>query len=187
MLNHLVACPNDFDGALNALSLNLQRLLVHAFQSYLFNRALSSRIENGLPLTTAVDGDRVYIPEQGRVRTAVPKNIEDMNARLASRAAFVQMAVPGYDTARADGVIGRIERDVLISEDVDLDAFRMHHCPRLASRGVMRNVLLRVDPTCTVAPDECNEGRYKGTLVFSLVKGGYATAVLREITKTEAI
>ncbi|MGZ4913853.1 MAG: tRNA pseudouridine(13) synthase TruD [Halobacteriota archaeon] len=187
MLNHLIECPNDFDGALNALSLNLQRLFVHAFQSYLFNRALSSRIEYGHLLNTAVDGDRVYIPEQGRVRTAVPKNIGDMNERLASRAAFVQMAVPGYDTVLTDGAIGRIEHDVLTSESVDLEAFRMDHCPRLASRGVMRDVLLGVDPTLTVAPDECNEGRYKGTLVFSLVKGGYATTVLREIMKTGAL
>ncbi len=185
MMNHLIQCPNDFDGALNVLSLNLQRLFVHAFQSYLFNRALSSRIARGCPLDAAVDGDRVYVPEQKRVRTAVPKNHEEMNARLAARAASVQMAVPGYDAVPTDGVIGRIEHDVLVSEGVDPEAFRMRHCPRLASRGVMRDILLPAEPHVTVAPDECNAGRCKATLTFSLAKGGYATAVLRELMKTE--
>ncbi|MGZ4933473.1 MAG: tRNA pseudouridine(13) synthase TruD [Halobacteriota archaeon] len=187
MMNHLIKCPNDFDGAFDALSLNLQRLFVHAFQSYLFNRALSSRIEHGCPLDAAVDGDRVYVPEQGRVRTVVPKNLEEMNARLAARAASVQMAVPGYDAALTDGVIGRIEHDVLVSEGVDLEAFRMPHCPRLASRGVMRDVLLPADPHVAVTPDECNEGYDKVTLTFSLAKGGYATTVLREIMKTRVL
>lgn len=187
MMNHLIKCPNDFDGALGVLSLNLQRLFVHAFQSYLFNRALSSRIERECPLHAAVDGDRVYVPEQGRVRTVVPKNLEAMNVRLTTRAASVQMAVPGYDAIPTDGVIGRIEHDVLVSEGVDLEAFRMPHCPRLASRGVLRDVLLPTDPRFAVAPDECNGGYCKVTLTFSLAKGGYATTVLREIMKTRAL
>ncbi len=183
MMNHLIQCPNDFDGALGALSLNLQRLFVHAFQSYLFNRALSSRIACGYPLGTAVDGDRIYVPEQKRIRTAVPKNLEELNARLAARAASVQMAVPGYDVASTDGVIGQIERDVLSSEGVELEAFHVRHCPRLASRGILRDALLRADPDAAVAPDDCNPGHCKATLRFSLAKGGYATTVLREIMK----
>ncbi len=187
MMNHLIQCPNDFDGALGVLSLNLQRLFVHAFQSYLFNRMLSLRVSRACPLDAAVDGDRVFVSQQGRVRTAVPKNLDEMNARLSSRAASVQMTVPGYDSMLTDGVIGRIERDVLSSEGVDLEAFRMRHCPRLASRGVMRDVLLPAEPHVAVAPDECNEGNHKATLTLSLVKGGYATTVLREIMKTEVL
>jgi len=184
MMNHLAKYPNDFDGALGCLSMNLQRLFVHSFQSYLFNRMLGSRVERGLPLNAGVDGDRVSIAEQRRVRTVVPKNIEEMNKSLAARAASVQMPVPGYDTQLSDGVIGQIEREVLAREDVDLDAFRVESCPRLASKGVMRNILLQTDIQFSVAPDECNAERVEVELVFSLAKGGYATTVLREVMKT---
>jgi len=184
MLNHLAKYPNDFDGALGVLSTNLQKLFVHAFQSFLFNRMLSSRLERGFPLAVGFDGDRVWAPDRGRVRTVVPKNVHEVNQSLAAGTASVQMPVPGYDTELSDGVIGQIERDVLASAGVDLDAFKIESCPRLASKGVMRNVLLPVDIRFDVAPDELSEDRVKVELRFSLPKGGYATTVLREVMKT---
>ncbi|HYC19308.1 MAG TPA: tRNA pseudouridine(13) synthase TruD [Candidatus Bathyarchaeia archaeon] len=184
MLNHLAKYPNDFDGALGVLSTNLQKLFVHAFQSYLFNRMVSSRLEWGLPLAVGFDGDRVRAPDRERVRTVVPKNVHEVNQSLAAGTASVQMPVPGYDTELSDGVIGQIERDVLASAGVDLDAFRIESCPRLASKGVMRNVLLPADIRFDVAPDELSEDRMKVELRFFLPKGGYATTVLREVMKT---
>lgn len=187
MLNHLVQYPNDFDGALGVLSTNLQKLFVHAFQSYLFNRMLSSRLERGFPLAVAFDGDRVWVPDRERVRTVVPKNAHEINHSLAAGTASVQMPVPGYDTELSDGIIGQIERDVIASAGVDLDAFAIESCPRLASKGVMRNVLLPADIRFDVAPDELAEDRMKVDLRFFLPKGGYATTVLREIMKTRFV
>jgi tRNA pseudouridine13 synthase len=184
MLNHLAKYPNDFDGALGVLSTNLQKLFVHAFQSYLFNRMLSSRLERGFPLAVGFDGDRVWAPDRERVRTVVPKNEHEVNQSLTAGTASVQMPVPGYDTELSDGAIGQIERDVLASAGVDLDAFRIESCPRLASKGVMRNVLLPADIRFDVAPDELSEDRVKVELRFFLPKGGYATTVLREVMKT---
>jgi tRNA pseudouridine13 synthase len=187
MLSHLVTCPNDFDGALGALSMNLQRLFVHALQSYLFNKMLSSRIERGFPLDEAFDGDRVWVADEGRLRTVVPKNLQEINQSLAARSAIVQMPVPGYDTELSDGVIGQIERDVLAAEHLDLDAFKIGSCPRLASKGIMRNVLLPADIQFSVSPDELNKHRAKVTMSFFLPKGGYATTILREVMKTRLL
>ena len=173
MLNHLAKYPSDFDGALGVLSTNLQRLFVHAFQSYLFNRMLSSRLEQGFPLAVGFDGDRVWVPDRERIRTVVPKNVHEINQALAAGTASVQMPVPGYDTALSDGVIG-----------VDLDAFKIESCPRLASKGVMRNVLLPADIRFDVAQDELAGDRVKVELRFFLPKGCYATTVLREVMKT---
>lgn len=47
MLNHLVERPGDFPGALERLPLNLQIMFVHAYQSFIFNKALSSIIRDG--------------------------------------------------------------------------------------------------------------------------------------------
>lgn len=187
MLNHLAKQPNDFDGALSALSMNLQKLFVHSFQSYLFNKMVSSRLENGFPLTIGFDGDRVWAPDKGRLRTVVPKNIQEVNPSLAAGLASVQMPVPGYATELSDGVIGQVERDVLMSEGVDLDAFKIDSCPRLASKGVMRNILLPSDIKISVLPDELTKDRVKVELRFFLPKGGYATTVLREIMKTRLL
>ena len=51
MANHLVANPGDYAGALRSLPPKLLSLLVSAYQSYLFNRALSSRLDAGMSLT----------------------------------------------------------------------------------------------------------------------------------------
>ena len=187
MLNHLAKYPNDFDGALGVLSTNLQKLFVHAFQSYLFNRMLSSRLERGFPLAVGFDGDRVWAPDRERLRTVVPKNVQDINHSLSAGTAYVQMPVPGYNTELSDGVIGQIERDVLASAGVDLDAFRVESCPRLASKGVMRNVLLPAHIQFDVAADELADDMLKVELRFFLPKGGYATTVLRELTKTRLV
>jgi tRNA pseudouridine13 synthase len=184
MLNHLVKRPNDFDGALGVLSMNLQKLFVHSYQSYLFNKMVSSRLARGFPLTTGFDGDRVWTPDKGRIRTVVPKNINDVNQDLAAGRVSVQMPVPGYETELSDGVIGQIEQEVLMSEGVDLAAFSIDSCPRLASKGVMRNIALPVNIGFTVAPDERTNDQVKVELRFFLPKGDYATSVLREIMKT---
>ncbi|MGZ4919764.1 MAG: tRNA pseudouridine(13) synthase TruD [Halobacteriota archaeon] len=184
MLNYLVKHPSDFDGALGVLSMNLQKLFVHSYQSYLFNKMVSSRLARGFPLTTGFDGDRVWAPDKGRVRTVVPKNINDVNESLAAGRVSVQMPVPGYETELSDGVIGQVEQEVLMSEGVDLAAFKIDSCPRLASKGVMRNIALPVDIGFTVAPDELTKDHVKVELRFFLPKGDYATSVLREIMKT---
>jgi tRNA pseudouridine13 synthase len=187
MLSHLVNCPNDFDGALGALSMNLQKLFVHAFQSYLFNKMLSSRIDRGFPLDEAFDGDRVWAPEKGRLRTVVPKNLREVNQSLAAGSASIQMPVFGYETELSDGLIGQIERDVLAAEHVDLDSFKVECCPRLASKGIMRNVRLPADIRFSVSPDELNKHRAKVVMTFFLPKGGYATTILREVMKTRLL
>jgi tRNA pseudouridine13 synthase len=184
MLNHLAKHPNDFDGALGVLSMNLQKLFVHSYQSYLFNKMVSSRLARGFPLTTGFDGDRVWVPDKGRVRTVVPKNIEEVNKSLAAGSVPVQMPVPGYETELSDGVIGQVEHEVLEAEGVDLAAFKIDNCPRLASKGVMRNIALPVDLGFTVTPDELTNDHVKVELRFFLPKGDYATSVLREIMKT---
>lgn len=183
MMSHLIACPGDYDGALNVLSINLQRLFVHAYQSYLFNKMLSLRIKRGLPLSEGVDGDFVFLTEEKRVRTVVPKNVEHINGKILEGIAFIQMPVPGYDTQLSDGIIGEIEREVLESEGVALSHFELECCTRLRSKGVMRNVVLPTKIEFSASNDDANKGFSKVELRFYLDKGGYATSVLREIMK----
>src|SRR5881296_4338081 len=50
ILNRLATNPDDFVGALQQLPLNLLLLFVHGYQSFFFNRILSERMREGLPI-----------------------------------------------------------------------------------------------------------------------------------------
>jgi tRNA pseudouridine13 synthase len=50
MLAHLSRNPRDFAGALRRLPKKLRRMLVHAYQSYLFNKILSRLIAEGIEI-----------------------------------------------------------------------------------------------------------------------------------------
>jgi tRNA pseudouridine13 synthase len=47
LLYHLTKNPEDYKGAIKRLPENLQRLFIHAYQSWVFNRTLSRLIEDG--------------------------------------------------------------------------------------------------------------------------------------------
>ncbi len=50
MLQHLSQVPNDYAGALRKLPKKLRWMLVHAYQSYLYNKILSGMVEKGLSI-----------------------------------------------------------------------------------------------------------------------------------------
>jgi tRNA pseudouridine13 synthase len=50
LLNHLVNSPEDYRGAIRKLPENLARMFVHAYQGYIFNKALSEYIRLRIPV-----------------------------------------------------------------------------------------------------------------------------------------
>jgi len=50
LLNHLVNSPEDYRGAIRKLPENLARMFVHAYQGYIFNKALSEYIRRKIPV-----------------------------------------------------------------------------------------------------------------------------------------
>lgn len=74
LLNHLVKKPDDYAGAIRELPFNLQIMFVHAYQSWIYNKALSEAIRNRwtveeLPLvgvkTTPDDVSAAILEEEG--------------------------------------------------------------------------------------------------------------------------
>ncbi|HNX40365.1 MAG TPA: tRNA pseudouridine(13) synthase TruD [Methanothrix sp.] len=183
MMNYLAGHPGDYAGSFDVLSLNLKRLFVHAYQSYLFNRILSRRLAAGLPLHEAAAGDVVCFSKEGRpdtskVQTADEESLAAIN-RLAERGrAYVTLPLIGYDTALADGesTQGRIEKQVMAEEGIDRESFRIPDNPDLGSPGTRRAAWLTVLPQIRVDEDAAE-------MQFFLPKGSYATVVLREYMK----
>jgi tRNA pseudouridine13 synthase len=190
MLNRLVKQPDDSIYALLALPKNLQLLFVSAFQSYLFNRVVSKRNEEGLPLHEALVGDLIAPYENGEMKEEwIPvkaQNVVRVNEELRRGRAVVTGPLPGTEVPYADGQPGRIEEAVLREANVTRSDFIVPEHLEWSSKGLRRAMLLR--PTgwrVDVDDDELHPGRTRATVRFSLPRGAYATSVLREFLKAE--
>jgi tRNA pseudouridine13 synthase len=191
--NYTSTIKNDRDSlsAFHSLPKNLQKLFVHAYQSYLFNLILSQRMKQNLPFYVAIAGDEVCFhnkfgfPDPDKVEKVTANKLEGMNRLLKRGRAFVTAPIFGYETELADGVIGAIERKVLEDEAIELGNFYIEKLPELSSKGTSRPVLLPVDLNAEISDDELNPGQLKVKLNFFLPKGTYATVLLREYMKGE--
>ena len=185
MLNYLAEHPGDYAHSFDVLSVNLKRLFLHAYQSYLFNKILSHRLDAKLQLDRAIEGDVVCfakggMPDMDKQQAVTPENLDAVN-RLAGRGrAFVTLPLIGFETILAEGIQGEIERAVLSDEGVSQENFRVEDNPELGSRGTRRAALCSVQPQIRVEENIAE-------LEFVLPKGSYATVVLREYMKDAAV
>lgn len=193
MMNHLIANPDDFAGAFLVLPKNLYRMFVHGYQSYIYNTILCRRIEKGLPLNEAVEGDVVCfknehgLPDSSKTEKATAETVNAMNRLIKRKRAFITAPLPGYSTEFASGIPGEIEQAVLDELKVPLQGFNIEKVPEMSSKGTRRELLLQVEPKFEVAEDELNPGKSKAVLEFMLPKGSYATTVLREYMKVDPL
>jgi tRNA pseudouridine13 synthase len=193
MMNHLIANPNDFAGTFLVLPKNLYRMFVHGYQSYIYNIILCRRIEKGLPLNQAVEGDIVCfkndagLPDSSKTEKVTAETVAGVNRLIKRKRAFITAPLPGYNTEFASGVPGEIEQEVLQELSVPLEGFNIEKIPEMSSKGTRREVLLQAEPKFEVADDELNPGKSKVVLEFMLPKGSYATTVLREYMKVDPL
>ena len=190
MLNRLVVAPDDFVGALQELPKNLLLMFVNAYQSFLFNKMLSERIQKNIPLNEAVIGDIVAplrknaIDDQYIMVTKV--NIEKVNKQIIKNKAVVTGLLLGCDSVFSKGEIGEIEQAVIEQEKVDYRDFIIPKVPFLSSRGTRRSVLGRINKIdWKLHKDTLQSDKQAVTLKFELQKGCYATSLLREFMKSE--
>jgi len=159
ILHHLCKFPKDFIGAFQNLPRHLTYMFTHAYQSYLFNQIINTRIERGIGVTKT-EGD---ILEDG----------------IATAALF------GFDSTLASATSGEIEKEVLEKESIELAQFKVKSFPELSCRGSRKKIALIPQnlKIVEISPDEFCEGKLKQKISFSLDKGNYATTVLRELMK----
>jgi tRNA pseudouridine13 synthase len=193
MLRHLVEKPDDFVGAFTRLPVKLQALFVQAYQSYLFNRFLSERIKSGFSLNRAEVGDYVVNVERSglpMVNVAKVANAEAVTeANEMVKAGRMRVALPliGIKQKPSQGAMGQIERRILEEEGVQTESFRVNEISKISGRGGLRAVLtpvqgFKLHGASTVAPDQNDS---QADLSFMLLRGSYATVLLREIMKPE--
>lgn len=188
ILERLAQDPKDFIKAIQALPKNLLLMFVNAYQSFLFNRMLSQRIMQGLPLDQAVPGDIVGVLKDGKLQDQFIQvsatNVEKVNTQIKRGKAAVTGLLVGCESQIGDGAMGEIEHRVIDKEKIETRSFIIPEVPFLSSSGSRRLLIAPIkDFHWIVSADNRNQGSTMISLTFELLKGCYATSFLREVMK----
>ncbi|MBR2557846.1 MAG: tRNA pseudouridine(13) synthase TruD [Methanobrevibacter sp.] len=166
----------SYMNALHALPKPLQRMFVHAYQSYLFNEVVSNRVDMGI--NKYIEGDIVIDPEEHIVRDKTPEEFQEL---IDNFKANPTCPLYGTKVPYAGGEVGKMEEEVLNKYDLTKQDFEVPKMPRLGSHGLRRSMRFQIWDASAVPQDD-------GVLCeFSINKGSYATAVLREIMKIDVV
>ena len=164
MLNHLARQSKDFVGAFHRLPRKLSQLFVQAYQSYLYNRFLSERIRHEHLLDE---------PKRHEYKLTVDNR------------EYVALPLIGYTQHVSTGEQGETEKRILQEEGVRSDNFKISAMPQISSKGSLRTALMPLRDLKVDKPskDEANPSKKMVSLRFALMKGSYATVILREFMK----
>jgi len=191
ILNKLVVNPTDFVSALKELPKNLLTMFIYAYQAYLFNKMLSERVKKKLPINQAVEGD-IVIPYRNGVFEeeyihVTSENIGKVNTQIKKRKAFVSGLLVGSDSVFADEEMGEIEHRIIEAEKIDTRDFIVPEIPFISSSGSRRPLLAVLKDFSYRVVDDVSDTKKAVSFEFTLLKGCYATSLLREFMKADDI
>ncbi|MGB9936179.1 MAG: tRNA pseudouridine(13) synthase TruD [Methanobacterium sp.] len=165
----------SYKRAIESLPKPLKRMFVHAYQSYLFNKAVSERAKLGID--KYVEGDIIIDNEEHLVHEFG----DEINERIKNFEVHPTAPLFGSKVPLAGGKLGEMEQKILDDENIILEEFKVPKMPKLGSHGLRRAMRFKIWDASAEVTDE-------GILVeFSIPKGCYATAVLRELMKNEVV
>ncbi len=190
MLCHLADYPEDFVGAFQQLPVKLQELFVQAHQSYLFNRFLSERIKRGYFLNKPEVGDFVVgversgLPVTKMAKMVTAETLAEINERVKSGKMRIALPIVGEKQKLSQGIMGEIEKQVLEEEEIDLESEQVNELSKVGGRGGLRTAITLIRDFKVKKVSTNEEGRdSQAALSFMLLRGSYATVLLREIMK----
>jgi tRNA pseudouridine13 synthase len=180
MLHHLVERPGDYAGALQVLPPKLLSMFVSAFQSYLFNLALSRRLDDGYALDDPQPGDRLLFAN-GRTDTVTAANTGAVKIHLKRGRCTIALFMPGKGKFEAKTRGEQATEALLADYQIAPEDFeRASVFVRTKYEGAWRPVSLRTEIRTSL-----EEGSLR--LKFSLPPGHYATTVCREFMKADPV
>ena len=193
MLNHLANKPDDFIGAFQRLPVKLQELFVQAHQSYLFNRFLSERIKHGYSLDKAEVGDFVVaversgLPLNSMTKNVTAETLDSVNEQIKAGKTRVALPIVGVRQKLSQGIMEQIEKEVLEEEEIKFENLRINALSRIGSKGGLRTAVTPIRDFKLQSASVNAVGKDCQTeLSFMLLRGSYATVVLREIMKPKS-
>jgi tRNA pseudouridine13 synthase len=180
MLHHLYTHPGDYNGALKVLPPKLLSLFVSAFQSYLFNCALSQRFDDGGTLNDPVPGDRLIFAN-GRTDTVTATNANAVSIHIKRGRCTIALFMPGKTKTEATTLGEQIMESLMLKHHITAEDFeRASAFVSTKFDGAWRPITLK---TAIESSIENTDVRLK----FTLPPGHYATTVCREFMKADPL
>lgn len=176
-LTVLEKTPDNFKRAWYSVDLSLKRLFLSAYQSQMFNQVLAGRIAE---IDRIKVGDLAFKHNSGAVF-----RVEDAATEQPRCDAFeISPTGPlfGYRTTMPTGEPGEVEQKLLDAEGLTPERFKAIEAFRV--KGGRRALRFRPHDW-SVKPGMDGDGAYL-EFRFTLPKGCYATALLREVLKSDA-
>jgi tRNA pseudouridine13 synthase len=195
ILDNLASQPElNFLKGFQALPHTLINLILSSYQSFLFNKVVSMRIRQGIPIHQPVKGDLICILKEKNGNSSLVFykyggwNDDSILKSFKHQRAAIICPILGYKTKIEDyPFFEPIIKKLLEEEQFNLESFK-HNIPNLFSfEGTFRTINkrpsnLKVD--IAHVTNKFPEIDPKGVkLEFSLPKGTYATLLLREFVK----
>jgi len=193
MLTHLTRQPKDFVGAFRMLPLNLRRLLIQAYQSFLFNKFLSQRMKQGVGLNEPQVGDyMMHVDSHGLPTKPAQVTSQSLSSiRKAVRKNKMRVAIPliGSRQKPSNGVQGEIEKEILETENLAPQDFYVSSMPEISAQGELRTILAPIIDFSVeeASRDSASPRKRRMGLDFTLHRGSYATVLLREFMKPRTL
>ncbi|HJJ55441.1 MAG TPA: tRNA pseudouridine(13) synthase TruD [Methanocorpusculum sp.] len=176
MLDVLSRYPDNYGLALQTLPPKLLSMFVAAYQSWLFNMALSSRFRSGISLNDIVEGDNLLFLN-GRADHVTTKNIPTALQHMKRGRCDVGAWIPG-STSIASSQLGQLEQtmnSLMDSDNISTQSFKdASEFVKTKFEGTYRKIRLNVDISYKIINNN------DVFLSFTLPPGHYATTVCRE-------
>jgi tRNA pseudouridine13 synthase len=155
-------------------------MFVSAFQSYIFNCALSQRLDDGHTLNEPLAGDRLIFAN-GRTDTVTGTNRSAVSLHIGRGRCSIALFMPGKGPVEPRGEGEQATLSLLAEYGITGKDFeRASAFVRTKFDGAWRAVALRTDTRYSVAEQNVR-------LKFSLPPGHYATTVCREFMKGDPV
>jgi len=174
IFEYLLANPDDFRGALEHVPLRQRVIQAFAYQSYLWNRALSTMLRSGV-----LSAQRLRIPTIAGDLLAWKYLAPEREIKLR------EMRTPLFGP-EGDGGSEPFRRAMIAEmKEAGLQRrdFTEHQVAGMMWKEEPRDALVKPADVreVRIEPDDLNPGRVRATLAFALPRGAYATMLVKRL------
>ena len=174
LFEHLCANPEDFRGALESVPLRQRVIQAFAYQSFLWNRAVSRLLRGGV-----LSAQRLRLTTLAGDLLAWKYLAPDKEEKLLA----MRTPLFGPDGDGGSDPFRRAMVAELEEADLTRENFVQNEVPGMIWKEEARDVLVKPRDVAEVRiePDELHPGHVKATLEFSLPRGAYATMMIKRL------